>query len=147
MRMLISGGGIAGITLAYWLRRYGFEPVVIEQASTIRHEGYAIDFFGTGYDVAGRMDLIDRLQARQVPIEYVAYVNGSGTSIARLDISLVRKIMHGKYMALMHWTLEEPLYEALAANVAVRFGRSLVAVRNSPQAVMVSYDVHCLTKI
>jgi 2-polyprenyl-6-methoxyphenol hydroxylase-like FAD-dependent oxidoreductase len=24
MRVLISGGGIAGLTLAYWLHRYGY---------------------------------------------------------------------------------------------------------------------------
>ncbi len=45
MRMLISGGGVAGLTLAYWLHRYGFEPVVIEQAAGVRRDGYAIDFF------------------------------------------------------------------------------------------------------
>lgn len=140
MRILISGGGIAGLTLAYWLRRYGFEPVVIEQAGEIRHDGYAIDFFGTGYDVAERMGLIDRLQAKQVPIAYVAYVNVSGKPIARLDISLMRKIMHGKYMALMHHTLEEALYETIAGDVAVRFGRSLVAVSDGPEVVRVTYD-------
>ncbi len=140
MRILISGGGIAGLTLAYWLHRYGFEPVIIEQADGIRSDGYAIDFFGTGYDVAERMDLIACLQSRQVPIEYVAYVNGSGKPIATLDIALMRKIMHGKYMALMHWTLEEALYEAIADDVEVRFGRSLVAVLHGPEAVTVTFD-------
>ncbi len=101
MRVLISGGGIAGLTLAYWLRRYGFEPVVIEQAGGIRRDGYSIDFFGTGYDVAERMGLIDRLKTRHIPLAHVAYVNGSGKPIARLDISLMRKVMHGRYMALM----------------------------------------------
>ena len=62
--MLISGGGIAGLTLAYWLRRYGMEPVVIEQAVTLRSDGYAIDFFGTGYDVAEHMNLIRLLGYR-----------------------------------------------------------------------------------
>lgn len=56
MRVLISGGGLAGLTLAYWLHRYGMEPVVIEQAGGMRSDGYAIDFFGTGYDVAERME-------------------------------------------------------------------------------------------
>ena len=35
MRMLISGGGVAGLTLAYWLHRYGFEPVVIEKTPQV----------------------------------------------------------------------------------------------------------------
>jgi 2-polyprenyl-6-methoxyphenol hydroxylase-like FAD-dependent oxidoreductase len=140
VRVLISGGGIAGLTLAYWLHQYGIVPVIIEQAGGIRRDGYAIDFFGTGYDVAERMGLIDRLQSRHIPLAYVAYVNGSGKPIARLDISLMRKVMHDKYMVLMHWTLEEALYEALADDVEVRFGRSLVAVRNSPEEVTVTYD-------
>ncbi len=43
MRVLISGGGIAGLTLAYWLHRYGIPSVVIERANEIRRDGYAID--------------------------------------------------------------------------------------------------------
>ncbi len=140
MRVLISGGGIAGLTLANFLHRYGFEPVVIEQAGAMRSDGYAIDFFGTGYDVAERMGLIDRLQAQQVPIAYVAYVNHSGKPIARLDIALMRKVMYDRYMALMHRTLEEALYESISGDVEVRFGRSLISVRNGSQSVTVTYD-------
>jgi 2-polyprenyl-6-methoxyphenol hydroxylase-like FAD-dependent oxidoreductase len=106
MRVLISGGGLAGLSLACWLHQYESVPVIVEQADGIRRDGYAIDFFGTGYDVAERMGLIARLQPRQIPIEYAAYVNGSGEPIAKLDRALMRKIMHGKYMALMHRTLE-----------------------------------------
>jgi heterodisulfide reductase subunit A-like polyferredoxin len=31
MRALISGAGIAGLTVAYWLRRYGFTPIIVER--------------------------------------------------------------------------------------------------------------------
>lgn len=31
--VLISGGGIAGTTLAYWLARRGFAPTVVERAA------------------------------------------------------------------------------------------------------------------
>lgn len=140
MRILISEGGIAGLTLAYWLHRYSFEPVAIEQADGIRRDGYALDFFGTGYDVAERMKLIDRLQIDHIPLEYVAYVNGVGQPTSKLNIALMRKIMHGKYLTLMHWTLEEALHEALANDVEVRFGRSLVAIKQGPEDVELTYD-------
>jgi 2-polyprenyl-6-methoxyphenol hydroxylase-like FAD-dependent oxidoreductase len=140
MRVLISGGGIAGLTLAYWLHQYDMVPIIVEQSDAIRRDGYAIDFFGTGYDVAERMGLIAQLQPWHIPIEYVAYVNGSGEPIAKLQMALMRKIMYGKYMALMHWTLEEVLYEAIANDVEVRFGRSLVSVQHSLEAVTVTFD-------
>jgi 2-polyprenyl-6-methoxyphenol hydroxylase-like FAD-dependent oxidoreductase len=140
MRVLISGGGIAGLRLANFLHRYGMEPVVIEQAGERRSDGYAIDFFGTGYDVAERMQLIDRLQAEHIPVEAVVYVSQSGKPIARLDIALMRKVMHGKYMALMRLSLEQALYVAIAGSVEVRFCRSLAAVQQSPEAVSATFN-------
>jgi len=139
MRVLISGGGIAGLTLAYWLHQYAIPSVVIEQARDIRRDGYAIDFFGTGYEVAERMGLIDRLRSQHIPLDYIAYVNKSGKQVTKLDIELMRTIMDGKYMGLMHWTLEEALYEALAGQVEVRFGRSLTCVAPGPHAVEVTF--------
>ncbi len=138
MRVLISGGGIAGLTLAYWLRQYYIPAVVIEQANAIRRDGYAIDFFGTGYDVAERMSLIDQLRSRQIPFEALVYVNKDGKTIARLDMRLIRKLTEGKYMGLMHTTLEEVLYEALEGTVEVRFGRWITAIEAGPDAVQVT---------
>ena len=58
-RILISGGGIAGLTFALALKRLGFEPLVVERENGPRTEGYMMDFFGTGWDVAERMGLVD----------------------------------------------------------------------------------------
>jgi len=51
-KVLISGAGIAGPTLAYWLQHYGFEPVLVERAPALRTGGYIVDFWGLGFDVA-----------------------------------------------------------------------------------------------
>jgi 2-polyprenyl-6-methoxyphenol hydroxylase-like FAD-dependent oxidoreductase len=78
MRVLISGGGIAGLTLANFLHRHDISSVVIEQAQGLRRDGYAIDFFGTGYEVAERMSLIDRLGSQQISFDGIEYVNAQG---------------------------------------------------------------------
>ena len=62
--VLISGAGIGGPTLAFWLKAAGFEPTLIERAPALRTGGYVIDFWGLGYDIAERMGLasdIDRI--------------------------------------------------------------------------------------
>jgi len=46
MRVLISGAGIAGLTVAYWLRRYGFTATIVERAPTLLTGGYKIDVRG-----------------------------------------------------------------------------------------------------
>jgi len=48
MRVLISGTGIAGPTLDFWLSRYGLEPTIVERAPRLRTGGYIIDFWGWG---------------------------------------------------------------------------------------------------
>ncbi|MGH6989661.1 MAG: NAD(P)-binding protein, partial [Stellaceae bacterium] len=60
--VLISGAGIAGPTLAYWLAEYGFAPTLIERAPRLRAGGYVIDFWGLGYDVAEKMGLVPALE-------------------------------------------------------------------------------------
>lgn len=42
--VLISGGGIAGPALGFWLAAFGFRPTLIEQATQLRTGGYVIDF-------------------------------------------------------------------------------------------------------
>ena len=61
-RILISGAGIAGPTLAYWLNRYGFEPTLVERAPALRHGGYIIDFWGLGFDIAEKMGILPALR-------------------------------------------------------------------------------------
>lgn len=140
MRIFISGGGIAGLTLAYWLHHYGIPSVVIEQAPEPRQDGYAIDFLGTGYEVASRMGLIDQLAEHQIPFEALLYVNKSGEPMARLDARLLQSVTAGRYLGLMHATLEQVLYEALAGQVEVRFGRSLTRIEQQPDAVAVTLN-------
>jgi 2-polyprenyl-6-methoxyphenol hydroxylase-like FAD-dependent oxidoreductase len=67
-KVLISGGGIAGLTLGILLKEKGWEPLVIERDPAVRKEGYMMDFFGTGWDVADRMGLLDDIRDIRYPI-------------------------------------------------------------------------------
>jgi 2-polyprenyl-6-methoxyphenol hydroxylase-like FAD-dependent oxidoreductase len=53
--VLISRAGIAGPTLAFWLRAASFEPTLVERTPALRAGGYVTDFWGLGYDIAERM--------------------------------------------------------------------------------------------
>lgn len=140
MRVLISGGGIAGLTLAYWLHQYGIEAVVIERAAPHCSDGYGLDFYGTGYDVAERMGVIDELRAQQFPWEEIAYVNASGKRVAHIGVGLMYKIMRGRYIPLMHSALQEILYQAVTDDVEIRHNTTLAAVEACPDKVAVTFN-------
>ncbi|MFE3027616.1 FAD-dependent oxidoreductase [Nocardia tengchongensis] len=61
--VLISGAGIAGATLAYWLGRNGFDVTVVERASAQRSSGNPIDVKGPAVDVVESMGVMPELRA------------------------------------------------------------------------------------
>lgn len=139
-RVLISGGGVAGLTLAYWLERYGHTPVVVERAPGPRGGGYGFDFSGTGYDVADRMGIIDRLTPHQLPVDSVTWVNGAGSPVARLGTDLLERAIQGPYLGLMHDTLTEAIADAVGDRVEIRYGQMIRGVRQQPGGIDVTLE-------
>ena len=81
-RVLISGAGIAGSCLAWWLDRYGYSVTLVEQAPEPRRGGYVIDFWGLGYEVSERMGLIPELRRHDLDIHELRVVDGRGHQVA-----------------------------------------------------------------
>ena len=76
MDVLISGAGIAGPALAFWLRRHGFNPTVVEQAPALRDGGYAVDFRGRVHlDLLSRMGVLDEIRRRQTHMGVMSFVD------------------------------------------------------------------------
>src|SRR6516165_534448 len=80
-KVLISGAGIAGPTLAYWLKAGGFEPTLIERAPALRTGGYVIDFWGLGYDIAERMELISEVNRTGYHVREMRIVDDAGRRV------------------------------------------------------------------
>jgi 2-polyprenyl-6-methoxyphenol hydroxylase-like FAD-dependent oxidoreductase len=140
-RVLISGAGIAGLTLAIQLRQHGFEPLVVEQAKAPRTEGYMMDFFGGGWDVAERMGLIERLSAIRYPIDALSFINGDGKPYVEVPIERLRDALDGHYIYLRRPDLERVLAErAKELGVEVRYGLSLHRLHSLRDRVHAIYD-------
>ncbi len=109
--VLISGASVAGPALAYWLRRYGFNPTVVERAPAPRGGGQAVDLRGGGRDVAERMSIMDSVRAAHTGAHGVAFVNGSGRRVATMSAELLGdsggiiadiEILRGDLVRILH---------------------------------------------
>lgn len=138
MKILLSGGGFAGMTAAYWLKQYGMTPVVVERAGSERTGGYAIDYFATAYDVGERMRIIPELAAQPIDAAFLGFIESNGEYIARLYMTSIRKAVGGKYLPLMHGTIEQALYHSVREDVEFRFNTTVRAVEQSPDSVLVT---------
>jgi 2-polyprenyl-6-methoxyphenol hydroxylase-like FAD-dependent oxidoreductase len=65
VKVLISGGSIAGPVLAYWLSTRGFDVTVVERAPALRKTGgHAIDLFRPALEISQRMGVLPWIEAR-----------------------------------------------------------------------------------
>jgi len=86
--VLISGAGIGGPALAFWLWRHGFAPTVVEVAAAPRPGGHAVDLRGAGREVVERMGLLGTVRAKRVDERGFAYVDPRGRWTARMPADL-----------------------------------------------------------
>jgi 2-polyprenyl-6-methoxyphenol hydroxylase-like FAD-dependent oxidoreductase len=137
--VLISGGGIAGLTLAYWLHHHGLQPTIIEQAPKLRPEGYGIDFGGSGWDVAERMHVLPELRRRQITAPYFIFKDNGGRTLARLPMATFLHAVQDKMVQIMRPDLEAALYETIRGTVPIRFSTSIQQIEQLPDHVAVTF--------
>lgn len=85
MKILISGAGIAGLTIAYWLKRYGFTPTIIERTPTLQTGGYKIDARGSALQVLHWMDIYNDVMAASTDMQGAVLVDKNGKIISRMS--------------------------------------------------------------
>lgn len=83
--VLISGASIAGPALAYWLKRNGFVPTLVERAPRPRPGGQAIDIRGKALTVVERMGLLDQARAVRTRMKGVSLQDEFGKEIWRSE--------------------------------------------------------------
>jgi 2-polyprenyl-6-methoxyphenol hydroxylase-like FAD-dependent oxidoreductase len=80
-KILVIGAGIAGPAVCYWLKRFGFSPVLIEKFGEIRKGGQALDIRGVVIDLVKRMGVYDQICNMRTRVELGRYVDSEGNTI------------------------------------------------------------------
>jgi 2-polyprenyl-6-methoxyphenol hydroxylase-like FAD-dependent oxidoreductase len=138
--ILISGAGIAGPTLAYWLKKYGFNPTVVERAPKLREGGYAIDFFGAGFDVAEKMGLLSDLKQVDLKIKELVFVDKNSKRRGALNLFRLRSLLHNRYYILLRSDLSKAIYKRLDKEIEFIFGDSILGIEQNSEGSAVTFE-------
>lgn len=139
-KVLISGAGIAGPTLAYWLVRYGFEPTIIERAPAFREGGYIIDFWGLGFDVAEQMNLVPELERCGYKAQEVRFLDRAGRRTGGFNTEIFRMNLQNRFLSLQRGDLARIIYDKIADEVESIFDESITDIVQSDDKVNVSFQ-------
>src|SRR6516165_6120286 len=113
MRIIINGAGIAGPTLAYWLREAGHQVLLVEAAPQLRRGGYVVDFWGVGYDIAEKMGLIPRIRDLGYQGREVRFVDRHGRKSAGFRVDAFSRLISGRFTSVRRSDLATTIYGAL----------------------------------
>ena len=141
MRVLISGGGIAGPTLAWYLARAGARVTVLEKSHSVQSQGQNIDITGSAITLIRNMGLLDEVKKFNTTEKGTQLINSKGEAFARFPLkegenngsaTSEYEILRGDFAALLHnATKDHP-------NVDYMFGTTVKQViSNDDNGVMV----------
>ncbi|MGP3959846.1 FAD-dependent monooxygenase [Nonomuraea sp. 3N208] len=137
--VLISGASIAGPALAYWLRRYGFTPTVVERAPRLRPGGYKVDLRGVAVDVIDQMGIGAEVRSRATDIRGGTWLTVSGKAVATLGPDVVGFRDPGD-LEILRGDLGEILHEATRGEVEYLFDDAITAISEDVSGAHVTFE-------
>ncbi|MFB4271515.1 FAD-dependent monooxygenase [Nonomuraea sp. GTA35] len=131
MDVLISGAGVAGTALAYWLRHHGFTPTVVERAPRVRADGGPVGLRGEALDVLDRMALLEQVKALNMRLGGAASTDGDG-DLPAVVLAGDLQILRGDLIGLLH--------EATRRQVEYVFGDSIATLEQDADGVRATFE-------
>ncbi len=136
-RVLISGAGISGLTLAYWLKEYGFEPTVVEMHPVLRTGGYKIDIRGAALEVFKKMGAYPAVLEGITEIQGATIMDSSGKLAKQLTADLCGGRVEGD-VEIMRGDLCEILFKHIE-EIDCLFGDYVAQITQKEEGVYVEF--------
>jgi 2-polyprenyl-6-methoxyphenol hydroxylase-like FAD-dependent oxidoreductase len=137
--ILISGAGIAGTTLAFWLKKFGFNPTIVENSPALRKGGHAIDFMGTGYDVAEKMEIIQNLKAVDINFSKLVFVDSHNEEKGSMNYQKIKTFLNGRAFTLFRSDLAKVIYQSIDKGVEIIFDDTIEKIEENEKEVTVTF--------
>ncbi|MEV6137301.1 FAD-dependent monooxygenase [Nocardia sp. NPDC051990] len=138
--VLISGAGVGGSTLAYWLADRGFQVTVVERATGHRSSGNPVDVKGPAIDVVERMGIMPLLRAANSAVSHMNFVNASGRHVARVDLKAFQGSAGEREVEIPRADLAAILLDASRDNAEFLWGDTITGLIQHADGVDVTFE-------
>jgi 2-polyprenyl-6-methoxyphenol hydroxylase-like FAD-dependent oxidoreductase len=132
---LITGAGIAGPTLAFWLTKNGYRVTIVELAEGIRPGGQTVDLRGAGADVVERMGLMEQMKSRSLFQRGIRYVRSDGSRRAEMPVEAFNGNGPVSKLEILRGDLVDVLYQATKDTADYRFNTRIESLAQDDAGV------------
>lgn len=139
LNVLISGAGIAGPILAFWLSRAGIKCTVVERAPELRTAGQQIDVRGAALEVVRRMGLEETVRSHTTDERGLAFVDAKGTMWAKFPVDSKAGQSFTSDIEILRGELAKVFYDATQSSTRYIFGDHVTGVAEDASGVSVDF--------
>ncbi len=140
-KILVCGASIAGPTLAWWLKRHGFEPTLLEKAPAPRPGGHAIDIRGAALRVVEAMGLEKTIREQRTRMKGVSKLDAEGNEVWRSEEMTISGGSFDKQaIEIIREDLSRILLDALPAGIETIYGDSVASLAQDDDGITVSFE-------
>ncbi len=134
-RVLISGAGIAGLSLARSLEKLHIEHVILEKRSTSSHSGSGIALPFNAIQALRKLGLRENVLEDAHQVNEVVYTKNNGSVIARANL-LDPPLNQDKFVAMHRSKLHEILLDGIESRI--QFETTIHSFEPAPNRVKVT---------
>ena len=138
LKILVIGAGIAGPTVCYWLKRFGFSPVLIEKSAALRKGGQALDLRGVVVELAKKMGIYEHVCNMRTQVEIGRYVDTQG-NILHEEVGERFGHRQGDDVEILRADLVSILMQAIA-DVPCYFSKTVKSIQQDAKGITVDFD-------
>ena len=114
----------------------------MEKAPTLRTGGYVIDFWGAGFEVARRMELLPDLVRTGYAVREVRVVDRKGRKVSGFPAAAFARAVGSGFTSLPRGDLGAAIFGALGDKAETIFGDTITGIDQVEDAVHVTFGRH-----
>nr|MBA2727306.1 FAD-dependent monooxygenase [Parachlamydiaceae bacterium] len=128
-----------GLTVAYWLKQWGFIPTLIEKHACLRTGGYKIDLRGVALEILKRMSIYSTIVEQRTTIAHAKFVDRRGNLVSHMSADLCGTRLEGIDLEIMRGSLCVIIKDVIS-EVECLFGDSIVQLTENENGVYVEFE-------
>ncbi|PST84944.1 hypothetical protein C7T94_02145 [Pedobacter yulinensis] len=133
-RILVSGGGIAGLTAARLLYNQGHDVTVIDRAKQFNKSGFLVSLKSFGVEIMDELGLTKALRKESTPSEFMDWMNANGTMIRSISYKKVNQNT-SQSILITRGALHNVLYDNIKSDIPVLFDTTIEDLQQQAQKV------------
>lgn len=139
LKVLVSGGSVAGPALAMWLHRYGAEVTVVERAPRLLGGGQLVDVRGIGREVLKRMGLDEQVRSSTESNLGFSFVDSRNRVMGRMPADDFGGDGPVAEIEILRGTLSRVIVEAGSPDIKYRFADRIAKFSQNDDGVDVVF--------